>query len=269
MTTTSARVPVLSPAQTQSVSLIMSKDATISELAAVIETDPALSLALLRFANSALGAPVQRVVRISDAIVRLGLEDTRRVVLGIVMQQTAGAELEESGIDQDELWRHLVATAILADAVTSVDRSLREVRPLAFSAGLLHNIGRLALATASPAHFRRVLRRVRIGEDVLEAERTEFNTDHAELGVEIAVAWGLPAELHPAIGSHHERGTGVVEAVYRARQLVEAIGIGDGVTPAVSCSFTESMEDAIAVMHVGGVAQIHERVDWFRGALPR
>jgi putative nucleotidyltransferase with HDIG domain len=247
----------------------MSKHATIAELATVVEVDPVLTLALLRFANSALDAPVQPVVRASDAIVRLGLEDTRRVILGIVMQQSAGAELEASGIDQDELWRHVVATAILADALASVDVSLKPVRPIAFGAGLLHDVGRLALATASPPHYQRVLRRVAVGTDVLEAERTEFNTDHTQLGLEIASAWGLPAELLPAIGAHHQPGAGLADAVYRGRQLVAALGIGDGVTPPSAASFSEATEDALAVMHVGGVAQVQARIDWFRGALPR
>lgn len=268
MTATIAHVPMLSPAQMQSVSLIMREQPTISELAAVIEVDPALTLALLRLANSALDAPVQPVVRVSDAIVRVGLEDTRRIVLGIVMQQSAGDELDNSGIDQDELWRHLVGAAIVADALTGVDVSLRDARPLAFGAGLLHDIGRLALASASPPHYQRVLRRVAVGADTIEAERAEFNTDHTELGVEIASAWGLPEELYPAIGSHHAPGSGVGAAVYRARQLVATLGIGDGVVPATAVSFDQGVDDAIAVMHVGGVAQIQARIDWFRGALP-
>lgn len=269
MTINAARVPVLSPAQSQSVSLIMSKQASVAELAAVVEVDPAITMALLRFANSALDAPVQKVVRASDAIVRLGLEDTRRVILGIVMQQSAGDELENAGLDQDELWRHLVATALLADALTLVDPSLRDVRPFAFGAGLLHDIGRLALAAASPPHYQRVLRRVTTGASALEAERIEFETDHAELGVEVASVWGLPAELLPAIGSHHDGGCRVADAVYRARVLASKLGIGDGLTPPSAPTFSEADDDAIAVMHVGGLTRLNARIDWFRGALPQ
>ena len=264
-----SRVPVLSAAHAQSVSLIMSKQATIAELAAVIEGDPAITLALLRFANSALDAPLERVVRVGDAIVRLGLEETRRVALGIVVQQAAGMELSDSGLDEDELWRHLVATAILADAVAATDQSLIDVRPFAFSAGLLHDVGRLALASASPPHYQRVCRRVAAGATALEAERAEFDTDHEALGVEVVTAWGLPEALVPAVGGHHAPGNGVAGVVYRARELALKLGLGDGLVPAPAPTLVEADRDAIAVMHIGGSAQVQARIDWFRGGLPR
>lgn len=264
-----AHVPVLSAAHAQAVSLVMSKQASLTELAAVIEADPAITLALLRFANSALDAPLERVVRVADALVRLGLEETRRITLGIIVQQTAGAELGESGLDQEELWRHLVGTAILADAVASTDQAQGALRPFAFSAGMLHDVGRLALASASPPHYQRVCRRVEIGMTALEAERTEFGVDHEALGLEVAAAWGLPEELLPALGSHHAPGDGIAGVVYRARELASKLGIGDGLVAAAPPSLGESDRDAIAVMHIGGPAQVHARIDWFRGGLPR
>ncbi|MDA0352936.1 MAG: HDOD domain-containing protein [Chloroflexi bacterium] len=269
MTINAARVPVLSPAHSQSVSLIMSKQATITEIAAVVEVDPAITLALLRFANSAADAPAQRIVRASDAIVRLGLEETQRVILGIVMQQSTGADLTKSGLDQDELWRHLVGTALLADAIASTDESVRAIRPLAFSAGLLHDVGRLALACSSPPHYQRVLRRIKAGATDIEAERAEFDTDHQTLGIEVASIWGLPDALIPAIGEHHDATEGIGAVVRRARQLTVKLGIGDGVSPRGPRTLTEADDDAIAVMHAGGPAQLEARINWFSGGLPR
>ena len=269
MNINAAHVPLLSPAQAQSVSLIMSKQAALTELAAVIEGDPTITLALLRFANSALDAPLERVVRVSDAIVRLGLEETRRITLGIIVQQSAGAKLDDCGLDVDELWRHLVGTAILADAVASTDEALAGVRTLTFSAGMLHDVGRLALASASPPHYQRVCRRVAAGATALEAERTEFGIDHEALGLEVAAAWGLPEALLPAIGGHHAPGDGVAGVVYRARELASKLGIGDGLLAPGEPSLSEADRDAIAVMHIGGAAQLHARIDWFRGGLPR
>jgi len=267
MTINAARVPVLSPAHSQSMSLVMSKQATITELAAVIEPDPAITMVLLRFANSATDAPVQRIVRASDAIVRLGLDETQRIILGIVMQQATGHSLKGSGLDEDELWRHLMGTALLADAIAATDEALRDLRPYAFSAGLLHDVGRLALATASPPHYQRVRRRVATGVSASDAERAEFQTDHEELGSEVASVWGLPPELIPAIGAHHEAGPGIGGLIARARALTTRLGIGDGLIAASEPSLVESDPDAIAVMHVGGPDQVNARIDWFRGGL--
>ena len=263
-----AKVPPMSAAHAQSVSLVMSKDATISELAAVIETDPAMTLGMLRVANSAAESPVDRVSRVGDAMVRIGLEDTRRIVLAVVLQGSAGnEELAKSGLNLDEMWQHLVGTAILADGVAMVDETLRPSRHMAFSAGMLHDVGRLVMASASPPHYQRVLRRIGAGADAREAECHEFGDDHATFGAVVARAWGLADEVVTAIETHHEAEGGVGSAVRRARALVSKLGIGDGLRPADPPTLGGDDEDALAVMHLGGSRQVLAKIEWFRGAI--
>ena len=262
------KVPMMSAAHAQSVSLVMSKDATISELAAVIETDPAMTLGMLRVANSAAESPVDRVSRVGDAMVRIGLEDTRRIVLAVVLQgSAANEELAKSGLDIDEMWRHVVATAILSDGVAMVDEALRPSRQFAFSAGLLHDVGRLVMASGSPAHYQRVLRRIANGADVREAERSEFGDDHATFGAVVAREWGLAEEVVTAIASHHEAASGVGSAIRRARTLAWKLGIGDGLAAAPAATLGGDDEDALAVMHLGGSRQVLTKIDWFRSAI--
>ena len=259
---------MMSAAHAQSMSLVMSKDATISELAAVIETDPAMTLGMLRVANSAAEAPVDRVSRVSDAMVRIGLEDTRRIVMTVVLRGSAANEqLQQSGLNIGEMWRHVVATAILTDGVIMVDEALRPWRKAGFSAGLLHDVGRLVMASGSPAHYQRVMRRVAKGMDVREAERSEFGDDHAAFGAVVAREWGLSDEIVTAIASHHEAESGVGSAIRRARGLVWKLGIGDGLTAVEAATLGGDDDDALAVMHLGGSRQVLAKIDWFHGAI--
>jgi len=259
---------MMSAAHAQSVSLVMSKDATIAELSAVIETDPAMTMGMLRVANSALESPRDRVTRVADAMVRIGLEDTRRIVLAVVLQGTAANQgLSQSGVDIDEMWRHVVSTAILADGVTMTDEALKPLRPQAFSAGLLHDVGRLVMASGSPPHYQRVLRRVAKGMDPSEAERAEFGDDHASFGAVVVRQWGLPDEVAEAIAAHHCAQGGLGLVVERAAQLSRRLGIGDGVAPPQPASLTGDDDDAIAVMHLGGSRRVLQKIEWFRSAL--
>ncbi|MSQ31493.1 MAG: HDOD domain-containing protein [Dehalococcoidia bacterium] len=82
--------------------------ASLAELAAVVETDPAAAAAILRAANSVASAPADRIGRVGEAIVRMGIEDTRSILVALMLRDASGEALERSGLDLDELWRHLI-----------------------------------------------------------------------------------------------------------------------------------------------------------------
>ncbi|MGE3960119.1 MAG: HDOD domain-containing protein [Dehalococcoidia bacterium] len=261
-------IPPLPTAQAQSMALVMSKDASIAELAAVIETDPAMTLGILRLANAAAAQPVARVAKVSQAMIRIGLEDTRRVVLSVALNSgTAANQFAQSGIDGDELWRHVVGVGLLAHGIVSVDPSLQEYRHHAFSAGLLHDIGRLAMAATAPDRYRRVVDSIICGADPLEAERREFADDHAVVGGVVGRSWQLPTAIVDAIEGHPAGDAPLAVAVRRASVLAGRLGIGDGIRAAEPASLQSTDDDALAVMHLGGPERLLNRIEWFRGAL--
>ena len=225
--TTGIEIPSLPVAQIRAMSLISNPSPSFEDLASIVDADPALTAALLRAANSASSSPIDPVHTSRIAMVRIGAVETRRMVMRIALSNSFGS-LADSHIDETELWRHLIATGILADAT-----AWGEVRHSeAFTAGLLHDLGHLAMAAQDPVRYAKVVDLARRGIPAMDAERTLFGMNHAQWGESIGRSWGFPADIVDAIGEHHTGAQhGLSWVVTRARELVASLGIGDGLPP--------------------------------------
>ena len=113
-------LPTLPAAHTQALAMMSCHDAGAAEIAGIVEGDPVLTASVLRASNSAAYAPLSPIRTANDAIVRIGLSMTRRIVAGAALG-SAFSNLSRSGMDVDELWRHVVACALLADATAWAD----------------------------------------------------------------------------------------------------------------------------------------------------
>lgn len=260
-------IPTLPVARAHTLALLMQPSVSLGEIASVAESDPALSVVLLRAANSVASAPVDPIRHVADAIVRLGIDDTRGIIVGTLVQDATSAALARAGLDLDELWRHVIAAALLTEAACATDPARAAVRPFAFTAGLLHDIGRLVLAARHPRRYERVVRLSQQGMDTRLAEVRQFGVDHAAFGGGVARAWGLPQTVTLAIVAHHEGGEPLADALRQALALVIALGIGDGVIPPLPAALELGAPEAAPVRLTGGPAMLVRRIEWFRGAL--
>ncbi len=255
-------IPSLPVAQIQAMSLISNVAPSFDELSTVVEADPALTAALLRAANSAASSPGAPVRTSRVAMVRIGVSETRRLVMSIALASSFGA-IARAHIDETELWRHLIATGLLADAA-----AWGEVRHSeAFTAGLLHDIGRLAMAAQDPERYAKVVDLARRGIPASNAERMIFGMNHAEWGESIGRAWGFPADIVDAIGEHHSGAQrGISWAVTRARELTASLGIGDGLLPPEPFDPQGEVAMLPIIEELGGGEAIIERIEWYSGA---
>lgn len=260
-------IPTLPVARAHTLALLMQPEVPLGELASIAEADPGLAAVLLRAANSAASAPTAPLRRVADAMVRLGVDDTRGIVVATLLRDTTGPALTRARLDLDELWRHLIATALLAEGVCAADPSLTATRPFAFTAGLLHDIGRLVLAAGHPRRYERVMRLTEQGMDARLAETRQFGIDHAAFGGGVARAWALPEFVTQAIAAHHDGGEPLTDALREALALATALGIGDGVTPPPEPTIDLGAPAAAALRFAGGPAVLARRIEWFRGAL--
>ncbi|MGE3857516.1 MAG: HDOD domain-containing protein, partial [Dehalococcoidia bacterium] len=220
-----------------------------------------------RAANSVASAPREPVRRTGDALVRLGVDDTRALILATLLEDGASNALGRSEIDVDELWRHTLAVGLLTEATCASDETLADLRGMAFTGGVLHDIGRLVLAAQQPRRYARVVRLAARGTPVIEAELSQFSLDHAAFGGGVALAWGLPEVIASAIAGHHEGGTPLARALQQAIAIARSLGIGDGVAPAPVPALDFASQQAAPLRLLGGPGVLMRRIEWFRAAL--
>ncbi len=170
-----------------------------SQYAAKISRDQALAAKTLRLANSSFYGRGRQVRSVSEAITVLGLRTVRCVVTAAGM---AGSFRHHPTFDHDTFWRHSIGSALCAQALAG--ELGRDDGDLAFTVGLLHDIGRLALASAFASAYAEV-EQWRRDKDCpgVDAERAVLGIDHAEVGGLIALQWNFAPAIVDAIRQHH------------------------------------------------------------------
>jgi putative nucleotidyltransferase with HDIG domain len=233
------KVPPFPPVAAKLLSLLASEDVKLAEVAELISSDATFTARLLQRVNSAEFGLATTVGSVQQAVALLGIQLTRNL---IVAQATAGYAAGALGVDElRRCWRHTVATAVLADEIA---QACGQFTQIAFTAGIMHDIGRLGLLVAYPKDYERVIRdAAERCVDLLDFEHEEFGLDHAEAGRMLAERWGLPAEMAEIAGRHHDPCEGaelsLLRVVHVACGMADALGfevvkpLGDLSTDAV------------------------------------
>lgn len=175
------------------------EELSATQYAAKISRDQALTAKLLRLANSSFYGRGRQVRSVAEAITVLGLRTVRGAVTAAGM---AGSFQRHPGFDHDTFWRHSLGSALCAQAL-AIELG-RDDADLAFTVGLLHDIGRLALATAFASAYADI-EQWRHDQDcpLGDAERFVLGIDHAEVGGLIARQWNFAPAIVEAISQHH------------------------------------------------------------------
>lgn len=230
-----AQLPALPRAAAEALAMLRDESAGTDECARCIGHDQALTARVLRLANSAFYGVPGRVGSVNSAIQMLGKRTLRAALTTVALSGQFNA-IRCEGFHFKAFWRHAIGTAIAAEAIARA-RVLDE--ETAFTAGLLHDIGRLALAAHFPRETAAALELVRT-RDVswLEAEQQALSTDHAAIGASIASHWHFPAAVQAAIAAHHRPPHGAGEAamadvIHVADAMVHALDLAAEASEAV------------------------------------
>lgn len=220
-------------------------DTDIDTLARSIAQDQAIAARVLRVANSPFYGLQARVGSIHDAIVVLGLSSVRSLVLAaaVITGLPAG---RCPGFSQNRFWRHVLGAAVAAQALA---RPLKRAPEPLFVAGLLHDIGRLAMMVLYPEEFDSVLADAQARDCRLEeAERRHFGFDHSAAGAELARRWNFPADIVDALAWHHApaRGApgGLAGIIHYADAIAHALDL-DGAETGQMPSLDQNTVDTL------------------------
>jgi HD-like signal output (HDOD) protein/signal transduction histidine kinase len=214
-------LPTLPAVAARIIRISTASDVEMDEIAAIIESDPALAsriLALCRKSDKGLG---DRISSVKRAVVMLGIEAVRSAVLSVCVcdlvardagKQKLDTQLASDGddvapqvFDRLGLWKHSIAVAAAAEMLAERSPHLRHVRDEAFLAGLLHSVGRIAISFALPRAYVRVLAvAAKRNARSASVERELLGLDHHTAGKRLASHWNLPASLQEAIWLHDQ-----------------------------------------------------------------
>jgi len=196
-------LPVMPTIANDIVRAVDNPDSAISEIKNLIEQDSAVSVKLLKMSNSSLYGFPSAITSIAHAISLLGTRTVKNIVLAVSLKKS----FRRFGLMEKLLWQHSTLSGPVASQLAqrpqiSVDKDE------AFTAGLLHHIGKTALANSHPDEYELVIQRV-YNEHIgfIEAETDQFGFDHTMLGGAIANLWNLPESLVTVISSHHDAGS--------------------------------------------------------------
>jgi len=200
-------------------------DPSLIKVGQLVAKDPGMSAKILQLANSSMVGLPRKVYHPVEAAVALGVETVKALVLALqVFPMFDRINLKSFGFDR--LWTHAWECGILAKRICSSDRHNLGLAEQSFAAGLLHDIGKLVLASNLPEPYREAQRLIETDHISLwQAEERVFSCSHAEVGGYLLGLWGLANPIVEGVTYHHNpfaslnRRLGSVVAVHVANAL--------------------------------------------------
>ncbi len=193
-------LPPFPAAATRLLRLLNNPHAGYPEFAEVIESDPAFAWEVLKAANSPLLGVSGEVGDIRHAVTLVGVERVKGLVMMIALSREFRHAFREPRLV--DCWKHCLAAAHLSAAFSPRYKTDPGV---AYTAGLLHDVGRIALMTAFPRKYTALIEEsVSDRVDIRELERQFFEIDHCTAGASMMLTWKLPPNLIEVCLRHHE-----------------------------------------------------------------
>lgn len=188
-------IPAFAPVAIQLMNVVSEENVGLNKLAGLIRADAGTSVEVLRLANSPLFGTRREITGILHALAMLGLSRVRSIVMTVAVRDFL-APARNSTLFAP-CWRHSLACAFIAEEHAGNSPFDRDT---AYTAGLLHELGRLALIAGEPAKYERMAR-AEHPEDLEAREREWFGADCREVGLALLGEWRLPSALQPAVAA--------------------------------------------------------------------
>ena len=193
------RLPPFPQVAIRVLQLANNENVQLHELSDLISSDAAFASEVLTIANSAMFAPRFPANSILQAIAVLGANHLQGMCLTVGARAYLGKSISYPAFR--EIWRHNLACALIAEQVACAGFMDKDI---AYTSGVLHDIGRFGLAVIRPQEYARLLgNHLGTAETILQAERDLFGWDHCEVGRKLIVEWKLPCEFETIVAEHH------------------------------------------------------------------
>lgn len=218
------RLPPFPQVAIRVLQLTNNENVQLHQLCELISTDPAFASEVLTIANSILYAPRFPASSVLQAVAVLGANHLQGMCLTVGVRAYLGKTLNQPAMRR--LWHHNLACALIAQQIASLGSLDKEV---AYTSGILHDVGRFALAVIQPGDYAALLENHRGPADsLLAGERELFGYDHCQTGKRLIADWKLPPGFASIVAEHHqprqEGSWNLSELIKISCRLADAVG---------------------------------------------
>ena len=191
---------------------LASPDTSIEEIAAIVQQDPGMTAKLLQLVNSAFFGIARRITSPVEAVQFLGVGRLRSLVLSLHVFSCFD-ESKLNGFSIEKVWSHSISSGMVAQRIARLEKVDRGTTDEIFVAAMLHDIGKVMLASSLPDLYQEAMAIARDRKILpVDAEREVFGVSHCEIGAYLLGLWGLPVTIVEAIALHHEPAKSGVRA---------------------------------------------------------
>ncbi len=196
-------LPCLSGLYAELMEALETPDVTIRTVGNIIRQDVAMSAKILQLVNSAFFGVQRHVSCVEQAVMLLGLELIKALVLSVRIFSQFNHE-KPGRFNQEALWRHSMTTANFTRLIAAEINCVDKQRDYMLLAGMLHDVGQLVLATVQRQDYERVLERLEMDAvTTYQAEQEIIGATHAEVGAYLLGLWGFADSIISAVAWHH------------------------------------------------------------------
>jgi len=188
-------VPAMPNVVIKALDVVKNPNSSMKELGDIITYDQSLSLKVLNIVNSAYYGFAQQITSISRALTILGMNKTKNLIITVAMKPMFSSEKNK------QLWEHSIKAAVGCEFL-SEHLNIRDCEET-FVIGFMHDIGKIILNMQDPIVLEKIKQCVEDGSDTIEVENVFLQTNHSEIGAELAKKWQLPILLTNVIKYHH------------------------------------------------------------------
>ena len=213
--------------------LVSDPDVDMKSLAEEISLDPAITAAIIRLSNSAYYRPSRAIRSVHEAIVTLGLRVVKNIVVVAASKGILKVDLENYKMDAPEMWDHSLAVAEIAASIARTKKRPALPEDVAFTAGLLHDVGKVVLVQYFHKVFLMIIAELEKnpGTSFTELERKYTGYSHDEVGAALLERWQFPGELVEAVRCTYHPDLATINpelaaTVHLANTIVLSGGIG-------------------------------------------
>lgn len=227
-----SQLPSLPAVVAYLIKVVNSPETSAEDAAQIIEKDPALTTRVLRLANSAFYGIPKSVSSVQSAVVILGFNTIKSLVLSASVMQMFPQNRTKNILDRVKFWKHSIVCAVVAKTIAQSILNTAFIDPQnAFCSGIMHDVGKLVFEQFSPKEYSIICRVSKEKNTALFlVESAAMGINHADVGRILSDKWGLPLDLEQTMVYHHDP-----KAAQKISELVALIHLSDVITHRFDC----------------------------------